>query len=213
MKNKSFAVIVAVFVVIMVAAGVLYNKIAPHLQPDNLMIETDSQAEIEQGTEDKHTQKNEATTSESEENTENSSDKVWDFTVTDEFGNEVKLSDFQGKPTIVNMWASWCGPCKSEMPDFEAKYKEYGEHINFVMVNVTDGQRETVRSAKNFITDSGYTFPVYYDTMLDASQTFGVYSLPTTLFFDSEGHGIAQGTGALSADLLQQGIDMIYPEE
>ena len=70
-----------------------------------------------------------------------------DFTVVDEEGNPVSLSDFFGKPIILNFWASWCGPCKSEMPDFEEAYLEYGDVIQFLMVNCTDGSRETVEGA------------------------------------------------------------------
>ncbi|MBQ7284234.1 MAG: TlpA family protein disulfide reductase, partial [Oscillospiraceae bacterium] len=90
---------------------------------------------------------------------------------------------------------------------------EYGEEIHFLMVNVTDGGRETVDTAKEFIAGTDFTFPVYFDTELDASYTYNVYSLPTTLFIDAEGYGIAQATGMISADLLQKGIDMIYSAE
>lgn len=133
-----------------------------------------------------------------------------DFTVYDEAGNGHKLSDFRGKPVVVNFWASWCGPCKSEMPDFQEIYEEYGEEIHFLMVNMTDGDRETVAGAAEFIAKSGYTFPVYYDTDLDATYTYGVYSIPTTYFFDAEGYCIAYGSGALDKSVIQTGIDMIY---
>ena len=55
-----------------------------------------------------------------------------DFTVTDAEGNEVKLSDFRGKGVVLNFWASWCGPCKSEMPHFQKAYEEYGEDVTFL---------------------------------------------------------------------------------
>jgi len=76
------------------------------------------------------------------------------------------------------------------------------------MVNMTSG-RETLSSAKAFITEKGYTFPVFYDTDSDAAATYGVYSLPTTYFIDAEGNAIAQAMGAIDADTLQRGIDMI----
>ena len=135
-----------------------------------------------------------------------------DFTVYDKDGNAVKLSDFRGKPTIVNFWASWCGPCKSEMPDFQEIYAEYGSKINFLMVNLTDGMQETKESAKAFLDSTGYTFPVYYDLNQDAAATYGVYSIPATYFFDAEGHGVTYGRGALDLGTLLKGIEMILPE-
>ena len=132
-----------------------------------------------------------------------------DFTVIDVNGREVKLSDFAGKPIIVNFWASWCPPCKAEMPDFEAAYKKYGDRVNFLMVNMTDGFRETVSDAKKHASSNGYTFPLYFDTKGNASDTYGVYSLPTTYFFNANGEAVAMAEGMISASALEQGIGMI----
>ena len=60
-----------------------------------------------------------------------------DFTVTDADGNAVKLSDFRGKGVVLNFWASWCGPCKSEMPHFQTAYEQYGDEVHFLMVNMS----------------------------------------------------------------------------
>ena len=132
-----------------------------------------------------------------------------DFTVYDREGNTVRLSDFRGKPVVLNFWASWCGPCKKEMPDFEEIYKEYGEEIHFVMVNLTDGAQETMKTATTFLDSSGYTFPVYYDKDTDAAYTYQVYGIPVTYFINAEGHLIAQGSSALDAETIKRGIDMI----
>ena len=78
-----------------------------------------------------------------------------------------------------------------------------------MMINMTDGSRETIESAKACIEDAGYTFPVYYDTTYSAASVYGVASLPTTYFIDKEGNVIANGVGALSADSLQRGIELI----
>lgn len=132
-----------------------------------------------------------------------------DFTVFGANGEIVSLSDYEGKPVVLNFWASWCGPCKMEMPEFEAAYLELGDEVQFLMVNVTDGSRDTVDIASEFIEEQGYTFPVYYDVELDASYAYGVRSLPTTYFIDAEGNVVTGASGAISKDILMQGIDMI----
>ena len=136
-----------------------------------------------------------------------------DFTVYDADGSAVKLSDLEGKPVILNFWASWCGPCKSEMPDFEEACAQYGGDIHFMMVNSTDGSRETVDTASAYLADNGYTFPAYFDTDFEASTAYGVTGLPTTFFIDSEGYLVAYARGALNAETLQTGIDMLLPQD
>lgn len=132
-----------------------------------------------------------------------------DFTFYDAEGNAFKLSDFRGAPVVLNFWASWCPPCQMEMPDFETQYQEAGEEVRFLMVNVTDNQRETVEGAAAFIEEKGYTFPVYYDTAQEGARTYQAYSIPRTFFIDAEGYLIANALGAISGAILQQGINMI----
>lgn len=134
-----------------------------------------------------------------------------DFVVYDLQGNPVKLSDFFGKPIVLNFWASWCGPCKMEMPDFNEKYLELGDKVQFLMVGITDGSRDTVEKASGFIAQTGYQFPVFYDTDLDASNTYRVSSIPTTYFIDARGNVLTRAVGMLSAAGLQSGIDLILP--
>ena len=96
-----------------------------------------------------------------------------------------------------------------EMPDFQEKYETLDGQVQFLMINMTDGSRETVTSASEFIKDQGYTFPVLYDTETDAAAAYRANSLPTTYFIDAKGYVIARATGAVSGDTLQRGIDMI----
>ena len=132
-----------------------------------------------------------------------------DFTVFDLEGNAHKLSDYKGKPVVLNFWASWCDPCKREMPAFNEIYAQYGQNVHFLMVNLTDGLEETVASASGFIAENGYNFPVFYDTDMDAAQAYGASSVPVTYFIDAQGYLLAYYPGALNADILQQGIGII----
>ena len=136
-----------------------------------------------------------------------------DFTFYDLEGNAHTLSEYAGKPVILNFWASWCGPCKSEMPDIEGAYKTYGADIHFIMVNLTDGVSETVETASGYISGQGYTFPVYYDLDLAGAEAYKVTGIPVTYFIDANGNIVAYATGMMSASRLQNGIDMILPKE
>lgn len=128
-----------------------------------------------------------------------------DFTMTDKSGNTVKLSDYFGKPIVVNFWASWCSPCKSEMPHFEEAYKEYGSDMHFIMVNVGDSHSE----AYEFADKSGYTFPVYHDSNYSGTYAYGVSSIPQTLFINSDGELVNSYTGMMSKAALQSNIEKI----
>ena len=201
MKNKIGTVLLfAGLIVVIGGAALLYNFLKDNVETEQLSVE-------ESVNENKNTEDNGEKENEPAELT-----KAFDFTVYDEEGNAVKLSDFEGKPVVLNFWASWCGPCKSEMPDFEEAYGEYGEEIQFLMVNMTDGYQETIESAKKLITDSGYTFPVYYDTDLEAAKAYSVYSIPVTYFIDKDGYMTAYAQGALDKATLQKGIDLIDSE-
>lgn len=143
-------------------------------------------------------------------NAQAQSQAATNFTVYDEAGQAVQLSDFQGKPVVLNFWASWCGPCRSEMPHFDALSQKLEGKVHFLMVNVTDGQREDVAKAAAFIKKQGYSFPVYFDKNLQAAAAYNIYALPTTYFIDAQGKIVSQASGALTAGALQTGVNMIY---
>ena len=150
-----------------------------------------------------------ADTAKTDETAENTAP---DFAVLDADGRVVKLSDFFGTPIVLNFWASWCPPCKAELPDFEAACKAYEGRVVFLMVNMTDGQRETVAVAKEYLASEGYTFPVYFDTGYEAAYAYGVSSIPQTYFIAADGSVQARATGMISAAQLEQGIGMICSE-
>ena len=190
--NKRVLLLLTVLVVLLAAAGIAYKSLSADVEMDNLSTGETVSANVPEESEEAPAQ-----------------ELAPDFTVYDREGNAHSLSDFRGQPVIVNFWASWCGPCKSEMPDFEEKFREYGEEIQFLMVNLTDGHQETVESASSFVDGQGYTFPVYFDSDYSGAAAYAVNAVPATYFIDAEGVLVAYGKGAMSAEVLQKGIDML----
>ncbi len=132
-----------------------------------------------------------------------------DFTVLDREGNRVALSSLRGKPVVLNFWASWCDPCKREMPDFEDAYKKHGSDVQFLFINLTDGQNETVEIATAYIDGQGYTFPIYFDTASEAAVAYQISSIPATFFINADGTLETYATGMIGTDLIEKGIGMI----
>ena len=210
MKNKNtLLVIVMVFALLIGGAYVLYDRLGQEVAAEQMIVHATPQPTVEPAAEEVIPESEPAAETESADHEEAEVIIAPDFQVYDKNGNGVHLSDFFGKPIVLNFWASWCGPCQSEMPDFNEKYAELGGDVHFVMVNMTDGGRETVETASAFIEKNGYDFPVLFDTKSEAAMTYGAYSLPTSFFINAEGHVIAQAVGAIDAATLQRGIDMI----
>ena len=132
-----------------------------------------------------------------------------DFPVLDADGNTVRLSDMFGKPVVINFWATWCPPCKRELPDFDRLCREYGDRVVFMMVNLTDGRRDTVDGTKKFVSEKGYTFPVYFDTGLSGAKAYSVSSIPQTTFIDANGNVFATRIGAMNETVLRSYINAI----
>ena len=127
-----------------------------------------------------------------------------DFTVTDAEGNRVRLSDFAGQPVVVNFWATWCGYCVSELDEFERAWETYGDRVAFLMVDLTDGSYETVKTARAFLQQKVYRFPDYYDTLYEAQQAYSVSAIPVTLVLDASGNQVALHIGAIDGDELDR---------
>ncbi len=135
-----------------------------------------------------------------------------DFTVKNTDGESVSLSDLKGKPVVINFWATWCGYCVKEFPHFQDMYKKYGDEIEFMMVDLVDGNRETEEVAKSFIKSKGYTFPIYFDTTGEAAYNYNAYSIPLSVFVDKDGNLVDSHTGAMDGATLENYIKSLIGE-
>lgn len=134
-----------------------------------------------------------------------------DPTVYTEEGEAITFSQIaDGKPLVVNFWATWCPYCVKEMPDYQQIVADYGDRVNFAFVDVTDGKRETREKAQEFLAENGFAeLPAYYDTDLAASIEYNASSLPTTAVIDSKGQILSVQAGMIKPVLLRDQLDRI----
>lgn len=192
MKGIKAVLLIVVLIVILGGAALLYPKLAESYEPRDVpSVEAPAPASVP-----------ETPTAIAEET-------VPDFTVLDMDGNEVSLSEFFGKPLIINFWATWCGPCRSELPAFDAAAARYSGEISFLMVNLTDGGSETVEGVKGFVSDNGFSFPVYFDTAFSAANAYGISSIPLTVFVNADGSLMDYCIGSMSEEILAGYIDTL----
>jgi thiol-disulfide isomerase/thioredoxin len=116
----------------------------------------------------------------------------------------------QGKPVIINYFASWCPPCKQELPYFLQAYEKYKDQIEFIFIDSLDGVRETEATIKAFVEQFPFTAPVYFDDGVFA-YLFQISSLPTTVFFASDGTIVDGHLGLMSEEILLKGIENLLP--
>ena len=183
---------IAILAVIIAGATIVYNALGSQITPENNIELAESKGVVS-------------------DNENSGKQKASDFTMTDEDGNSIKLSDLiaNNKPIVLNFWASWCPPCKSEMPEFDTVYKELGNEIQFVMLDLTDGQRETIEEGSKYVKEQGFLFPVYFDTNQEGAYAYGIRAIPTTLFIGKDGYIVTEFQGAIDEDTLRKSIDMI----
>ena len=202
-KTHRGVIIAAVaFAVLLVGAGVAYNVLAP---------KADQAVEIG-GTDVVHStegpEENNGDTGEGN-GANAAATPAPDFSMTDAEGATVRLSDFKGRPVLLNFWASWCGPCKSEMPAIQEAWKQSGDEVAFVIVNMTGMDGESEEAARAFLTDNGYDFPCYFDKANSAAAAFGVSSIPQTYLINAEGNIIGGYMGAMDDAVLAEGLRML----
>lgn len=135
-----------------------------------------------------------------------------DFTLVDQNGETHTLSEYKGKVVFLNFWASWCGPCKQEMPDVQALYEKYGKNQgDLVVLGVANpksdehpqNQDGTVESIQSFLSENGYTYPTVMDTTGQVFGNYGIRAFPTTFMIDRDGNVFGYIESMLTADIME----------
>ncbi len=185
MSNKNFKLVLysSILVVVLILAGVVYNQVSDNYMPEVQGIDTNKNV-----------------------------NPAPDFVVYTKNGEKVSLSSLKGKPVVINFWTTWCGYCVEELPYFESAYEKYGDEVQFMIVNLTDNNTETVEKASSFILNKKYKFPVYYDVSFSAAYGYDISSVPVTVFIDKDGNFVYRRVGSLTEKMLFEYIDSLIGE-
>lgn len=119
-------------------------------------------------------------------------------------GRPVRLEDYRGKVVFINFWATWCPPCKREMPDIELIRKRYGDKVAVLAVNATDQDNEG--AVRRFVKEYGLTFRVPLDRTGEATEAYQVVFFPTSFFIDGRGIIRAKFEGAISEGMMESAV-------
>ena len=139
--------------------------------------------------------------------------RAYEFEMEDQFGNVHRLDDYKGKVIFLNFWATWCGPCRNEMPEIQMLYKEYaaqGENAEVAVIGVAgpgmggEGSREEITA---FMEENGYTYPVLMDETGEMFSYYGISAFPTTFMIDRDGNVYGYVSGQLTEDIMRSIID------
>ena len=139
--------------------------------------------------------------------------RAYEFELTDQFGNTHKLEDYKGKVIFLNFWATWCGPCRNEMPEIQKLYEEYaaqGDSAEVAIIGVAgpgmggEGSKEEITA---FMEENGYTYPVLMDETGEMFSYYGISAFPTTFMIDREGNVYGYVSGQLTEDIMRSIID------
>ena len=134
-----------------------------------------------------------------------------DFTLTDQYGETHTLSDYQGQTVFLNFWATWCGPCKMEMPDIQALYEEWDENAgDLVVLGVAGpgiGREGSAEDITAFLEANGYTYPVVMDDTGTLFYQYGISAYPTTFMIDPEGNVFGYVQGAVSREIMDDIVE------
>lgn len=187
--------------IIMIVVGVLMfigkmNSMFGYLSETQEENETAIESENDSVTDEKN---------ENESNEERVEVLAPDFELVDQYGVTHRLSDYKGKTVFLNFWATWCGPCRSEMPDIQELYEEYSKGEDVVIIGVAApnlGGEKSAEGIATFLEENGYTYPVLMDETGDQFSVYGVSAFPTTYMIRPDGNIEGYVQGAISKDIM-----------
>lgn len=146
-------------------------------------------------------------TPEPEETTDPDTIPALDFTLTDQYGNTHSLADYEGKTIFLNFWATWCPPCKAELPEIQQLYENYSQEGEDALIVLgvawpEVGGEKTAGEIAAFLEDNGYTYPVLMDTEGSLFYGYGITAFPTTFMIDRDGNVFGYLTGQMTYDIM-----------
>lgn len=199
--------------------GYLSSFQAPSISSEKETTKSRESKERETTVEETTSSANETSTSVSDgESEEEKPLPAIDFTLKDQFGKTHSLSDYKGKTIFLNFWATWCPPCRAEMPDIQSLYETQeteGEN-GVIILGVAApnyGREKDEQVIKEFLEKNGYTYPVLMDTNAELFEAYGIYSFPTTYMIDRDGNVFGYASGQLSKDMMQSIINQTLKGE
>ncbi len=136
-----------------------------------------------------------------------------DFDLTTLDGENLSLSDLRGSPAIINFWASWCPPCRAEMPALQQVFNDY-EDLGLIIAAINATNQDSISEAASFVSENNLTFPIPLDKTGSVSRSYNLHSLPTTVFVDSQGiiRKIIIG-GPIPTALLRVQVEKLFEEK
>ncbi|MBQ3065784.1 MAG: TlpA family protein disulfide reductase [Clostridia bacterium] len=199
-QYHSVLILCIVFVIVLAGAFLGYRYLSENYDPSNTVSDPQTNASDAEHTDSAENEHPSAS---------DNKDTAWDFTVYDIDGKPITLFDSIDRPVMISFFASWCSPCKLELHNLEKIYAEYLDHVSFMVINMTDGYRETIATAAAFLKNEGFTFPTYYDLDRDAAIAYGVIYLPTTVLIDQNKKIVSTHIGYLDEQTMRNMLDAL----